>query len=180
MLRSRRVPELVLAPSDNENLEPLRVSPTALLAGIALVALLASAAGAQESASDVPLHLPANRFELVESGDAKAPTKPLRIHNGSTGQFTDVRLTKVAYADSSKGSAWLVALPRQTSVAADELATVGTICVDAAGLPAGTYKATAAVAAREVGPTVPITVTLTVTEAGARAGHAAGRCAALK
>ena len=70
----------------------------------------------------------------------------------------------------------LVVLPRQSAVAPDELATIGTLCVDAAGLPAGTYRAMAAVGAREVPEPVAITVTLVVTDAGARASHAATRC----
>jgi hypothetical protein len=146
---------------------------------LALLALVTSGAEAQGSgASDTPLHLPANRFEFVASGDAQPPTKPLRVHNGGTARFTDVRLTRLTYADSARGAAWLVALPRQSSVAPDELATVGTLCVEAAGLPAGTYRATAAVAAREVPRPVAITITLVVTDAGARARHAAARCGA--
>jgi hypothetical protein len=144
---------------------------------LALLTLVTSAAGAQ-SAADVPLHLAASRFEFVESGDAQPPAKPLRVHNGGKAQFTDVRLTKLAYADSARGAAWLVALPLQSSVAPDELAAVATLCVDAAGLPAGTYRAKAAVAAREVPQGVPFTITLVVTDAGAAARHAAGRCAA--
>ena len=144
---------------------------------LALLALVTSAAEAQSSASDTPLHLPANRFELVASGEAQPPAKPLRIHNGGTAQFTDVRLTKLTYADPANGAGWLIALPRQTTVAPDELATVGTLCADPAGLPAGTYRATAGVAAREVPNPVAITITLVVTEAEARARHAAGRCA---
>ena len=54
----------------------------------------------------------------------------------------EVRLTRLSYADSVSGAGWLVALPRQSSVAPDELATVGTLCVDASGLPAGTYRIT--------------------------------------
>ena len=144
---------------------------------LALIALVTSAAGAQaSSAPDTPLHLPANRFEFVVTGDSQPHAKPLRIHNGGTGRFTDVRVTRLAYADSARGAAWLVALPRQTSVAPEELATVGMLCVDASGLPAGTYRATAAVAAREVPEPVAITITLVVTDAGARARPAAGRC----
>ncbi len=144
---------------------------------LALLTLVTSAAGAQGSgASDTPLHLAASRFEFVASGDAQPLAKPLRVHNGGTARFTDVRLTRLAYADSARGAAWLVVLPRQTAVAPDELATVGTLCVDAAGLPAGTYHATAAVAAREVPEPVAITITLVVTEAGARAPRAAARC----
>ncbi len=143
----------------------------------ALVSLVTSAAGAQgAAASDTPLHLAASRFEFVASGDTQPPAKPLAVHNGGTARLTDVRLTRLAYADSARGAAWLVALPRQSAVAPDELATVGTLCVDAAGLPAGTYRATAAVAAREVPEPVAITITLVVTDAGARARHAAGRC----
>jgi hypothetical protein len=67
-------------------------------------------------------------------------------------------------------------VPRQTTVAADELATVGTLCIDPTGLAAGTYRATAGVVAREVPEPVAITITLVVTDAGARARHAAARC----
>jgi hypothetical protein len=146
---------------------------------LALLTLVTSASAAEaqgSSASDTPLHLPASRFEFVASGDTQAPAKPLAVHNGGTALLTNVRLTRLAYADSARGAAWLVALPRQSAVAPDELATVGTLCVDAAGLPAGTYRATAAVAAREVPEPVAITITLVVTDAGARARHAAGRC----
>jgi hypothetical protein len=122
------------------------------------------------------LHLAASQFEFVASGYAQAPAKPLRVHNGGSARFNDVRLTRLKYADPARGAAWLVVLPRQSSVAPDELATVGTLCVDAAGLPAGTYRATAAVAAREVPQPVAITITLVVTDAGARAPHAAARC----
>src|SRR5215208_1593500 len=186
MPRSRRLLALVPAPSDRSTAERLTPSPAALLAPLAplaphaLVALLAvftSAAGAQgRAASGTPLHLPASRFEFVASGATQPPAKPLAVHNGGTERFTGVRLTRLAYADSARGAAWLVALPRQTTVAPDELATVGTLCVDATGLPAGTYRATAAVAAREVPEPVAITITLVVTDAGARARHAAARC----
>jgi hypothetical protein len=148
-----------------------------------LLALFASVASASvveaqaSGASDTPLHLPASHFEFVASGDPQPPAQPLRIHNGGKARFTGVRLTKLVYADSSRGAAWLVALPRQSTVAPDELATVGTLCVDAAGLRAGTYRATAAVAAREVPEPVAITITLVVSDAAARARHAAGRCA---
>jgi hypothetical protein len=147
------------------------------LASLALITLVTSAAAAQDSAaSDTPLHLAASRFDFVASGDAQPPAKPLRVHNGGTARFSDVRLTRLAYADSARGAAWLVALPGQTAVAPDELATVGMLCVDAAGLPAGTYRATAAVAAREVPEPVAITITLVVTDASARARQAAARC----
>jgi hypothetical protein len=135
----------------------------------------ASAAEAQ-GASATPLHLPANRFQFVVAGDTAPPPQLLRIHNGGNARFTDVRVTRVAYADSTRGALWLVAVPRQTSVAPDELATVGALCVDATGLPAGTYRATAAVAAREVPEPVAIAITLVVKDAGARAAHAAGQC----
>jgi hypothetical protein len=179
---SRRFLAFVLAPLHRRTLERLTVFSTALLAllaFLALVALVASAAGAQgRSPSDTPLHLAASRFEFVASGDTQPPTKPLRVHNGGTTPFTDVRLTRLTYADSARGAAWLVALPRQTTVAPDELATVGALCVDAAGLPAGTYRATAAVRAREVPQPVAITITLVVTDAGARTSHAAAHCGA--
>ena len=180
MPRSRRPLALVLAPSDCRTAERLTPSATALLAPLAPLALLASvtsAARAQgRAASDTPLHLAASRFEFVASGDTQPLAKPLRVHNGGTARFTDVRLTRLAYADSARGAGWLVAVPRQTSVAPDELATVGTLCVDAAGLPAGTYRATAAIGAREVPEPVAITITLVVTDAGARARRAAARC----
>jgi len=147
---------------------------------LALVALLTSGTTAAEAqgraASDTPLHLRADRFEFVASGATQAPARPLAVHNGGTARFTNVRLTRLAYADSARGAAWLVVLPRQSTVAPDELATIGTLCVDATGLPAGTYRATAAVAAREVPEPVAITITLVVTDAGARARHAAARC----
>lgn len=143
----------------------------------ALAFLITSTAAAQPRAAyDTPLHLPVNRFEFVASGGAQAPSKPLAVHNGGTARLTDVRLTRLAYADSARGSAWLVALPKQSGVAPDELATVGALCVDATGLAAGTYKATAAVGAREITTPVPITITLVVTDAGARARNAAATC----
>jgi hypothetical protein len=145
---------------------------------LALLTLVTSAAEAQGSgASGTPLHLAASSFEFVASGDSLPPAKPLRVHNGGTARFTEVRLTRLTYADSSRGAAWLVVVPRQSAVAPDELATVGTLCIDATGLAAGTYRATAAVSAREVPDSVAITITLVVTDAGARARHAPGRCA---
>jgi len=147
---------------------------------LALLSLLTSASVAEaqaSSASDTPLHLATSRFEFVASGDAPPPAQPLRVHNGGTAPFTDVRLTRVAYTDSARGAGWLVALPLQSSVAPDELAIVGTLCVDTTGLPAGTYRATAAVAATQVPKPVAITITLVVTDAGARSGNAAAQCA---
>ena len=177
MLRSRHLLAPVPAPSDRRTAEHLTVSSTALLASLALLAIVASTAEAQgRAASASPLHVLASRFEFVASGDTQPPAKPLAVHNGGTARLTDVRLTRLAYADSARGAAWLVALPRQSAVAPDELATVGTLCVDAAGLPAGTYRATAAVAAREVPEPVAITITLVVTDVGTRARHAAARC----
>ena len=146
---------------------------------LALFTLVTSASVAEaqgSSASETPLHLAKNRFEFVASGDTLPLTQPLRVHNGGTLRFTDVRVTRLTYADSARGAAWLVALPRQTSVAPDELATVGTLCVDATGLAAGTYRATAGVIAREVPEPVAISITLIVTDAGARARDAAARC----
>jgi hypothetical protein len=175
MPRSRPLLALVPAPDDRSTAE--RLTPSALLVPLALLVLVTSAAGAQgPGASDTPLHLAASHFEFVASGDTQPPAKPLRVHNGGTTLFTDVRLTRLAYADSARGAAWLVALPRQSAVAPDELATVGTLCVDAAALPAGTYRATAGVGAREVPQPVAITITLVVTDAGARARHSAARC----
>jgi len=177
MPRSRRLLALVPAPSDRQTAERLTVSPTALLAAVAVFTLGTTVAGAQgRAATDTPLHLAESRFDFVASGDTPPPAKPLRVHNGGTARFTDVRLTRLTYADSARGAAWLVAVPRQSAVAPNELATVGTLCVDAAGLSAGTYRATAAVAAREVPEPVAITITLVVKDAGAGAGHAAGRC----
>jgi hypothetical protein len=149
-----------------------------LLAVLTLVTSASAAEAQGSSASDTPLHVPVSRFDFVASVDTQAPAKPLRVHNGGTARLTDVRLTRLAYADSARGAAWLVALPRQSAVAPDELATVGTLCVNAAGLAAGTYRATAAVGAREVPDLVAITITLVVTDAGARARHAAARCGA--
>ena len=177
MPRPRRLPALVPASPGRGTAERLTLSPAALLAPLALVASVTSAAGAQGRArSGTPLPVAASRFGFVASGDTQPPAKPLAVHNGGTAPLTDVRLTRLAYADSARGAAWLVALPRQSAVAPDELATVGTLCVDAAGLPAGTYRATAAVGAREVPEPVAITITLVVTDAGARARHAAARC----
>ena len=179
MPRSRHLLALVPARIGRRTAERLTPSPTALLALLALVTSTAEAQG--RSASDTPLHVAASRFEFVASGDTQPPAKPLAVHNGGTARLTDVRLTRLSYADSARGAAWLVALPRQSAVAPDELATVGTLCVDATGLPAGTYRATAAVAAREVPEPVAITITLVVTDAGARAHdavarHATARC----
>jgi hypothetical protein len=180
MSHSRRLPALVPARSGRGTVARLTWSTTARLAplgALALVALATSAAGAQSSGpSDRPLHLAASKFEFVASGDTLPLAKPLRVHNGGTAGFTNVRLVRLAYADSARGAAWLVALPRQSAVAPDELATVGTLCVDPTGLKAGTYHATAAVAAREVPEPVALTITLVVTDAGARARPAAARC----
>lgn len=155
----------------------LTVSSTALLAPLALLAFLASTAAAQSSnAPGTPLHLASDRFDFVASGDAPAATKPLRVHNGGSARFTDVRITKLTYADSTRGAAWIVSLPRQTTVAPDELATVGTLCVDATGLAAGTYHAKGAVSAREVPEPVAFTITLVVKETAAGARQAAARC----
>lgn len=176
MPRFRRLLALALAPSERRTARRLTPSPTALRAAIALLALVTTSAEAQGAATpDTPLHLAANRFEFVAS-DTQPSARPLRVHNGGTAGFTDVRLVRLAYADSARGTGWLVALPRQTAVAPDELATVASLCVDAARLPAGTYRATAAVAAREVPDPVAITITLVVTDAGARARHASARC----
>ena len=142
---------------------------------LALLTLVTSASIA-EAQGDTPLHLAANRFSFVVSGDTLPAAQPVRVHNGGTFGFTDVRVTRLVYADSTHGSAWLVASPRQTSVAPDELAIVGALCVDATGLPAGTYRATAAVAAREVPEPVAITITLVVKDGATAARNAAGRC----
>ena len=177
MPRSRRLLAVVPAPYDRRTAERITPSLAALLAAIALLTSVATAAEAQgRAASETPLHVAASHYEFVASGDTPPPAKPLAVHNGGTARLSGVRLTRLAYADSARGAAWLVAVPRQSAVAPDELATVGTLCVDAAGLPAGTYRATAAVAAREVPEPVAITITLVVTDAGARARHAAERC----
>ena len=176
MPRSRHLLSLVPTASNRRTADRLTPSLTALLATIALTFVTTAAEAQGSDASDTPLHLPASHFEFVASGDSLPPAKPLRVHNGGNARFTDVRLTRLTYADSARGPAWLVALPRQSSVAPDELATVGTLCVAAAGLPAGTYRATAAVAAREVPQPVAITITLIVTDAGARARNAVARC----
>ncbi len=138
---------------------------------------LVTTASVAEAQSETPLHLATSRFDFVASDNTPPPAQALRVHNGGTARFTDVRLTRLAYADSARGAGWLVALARQTSVAPDELATVGSLCIDATGLAAGTYRATAAVAAREVPEPVAITIKLVVTDAGARANHVAGHCA---
>src|SRR5687768_292714 len=118
MPRSRRLLTLVPAPSARRTTGRLTPSLTALLAPLALLAVVTSTAEAQSSAaSDTPLHLPVSHFEFVASGDTQPPAKPLRVHNGGTARFTNVRLTRVAYADSARGAAWLVAVPRQSTVA---------------------------------------------------------------
>ena len=150
-----------------------------LRALFALITLVTSASVAEaqvSSASETPLHLAVSRFDFVASGDTLALAQPLRVHNGGTLRFTDVRVTRLAYAEPTRGAAWLVIVPRQSAVAPDELATVGTLCVDPSGLAAGTYRATAGVVAREVPEPVGISITLTVTEAGARASDAVARC----
>ena len=179
MSRCRRSFAFLFAPSRCGAPDRLTPAPTALLVAVALLALVGPTAGAQSSpASDTPLHLAAGHFEFVASADSQPASKPVRVHNGGTVGFTGVRLTRVAYADSAQGAAWLVTQPRQTTVTPDELATVGTLCVDAAGLPAGTYHATAAVTAREVPEPVAITITLVVTDTGARVRRPAARCEA--
>ena len=178
MPRSRSALPLVPAPCFRRIAARLTPSLTALLAA-AMLTVGATAAEAQDSdASATPLHLAASRFEFVVSGDSQPPAQALRVHNGGTAGFTGVRLTRLTYVDPARGAKWLVAQPRQTAVAPDELATVGTLCVNAAGLKAGTYHATAAVAAREVPEPVAVEITLVVTDGGARARHAAPRCTA--
>src|SRR5687767_4478993 len=145
MPRFRRLLPHVPAPSCGRTPGRLTLSPAALLAAVALLTSVPIGAGAQgQAASDTPLHLAMSHFEFVASGDTQPPAKPLRVHNGGSTRFTDVRLTRLTYSDSARGASWLVVMPRQSSVAPDELATVGMLCVDAAGLPAGTYRATAA------------------------------------
>jgi hypothetical protein len=144
---------------------------------LALFALVTTTAGAQGSAaSETPLHVASSRFEFVVSGDSAPVAKALKVHNGGTARLTSVRLTRLAYQDSARGKGWLVALPRQTAVAPDELATVGTLCVNTAGLRTGTYRATAAVTSREAPEPVAISITLVVTDAGARARRGTTRC----
>jgi len=177
MPRSRRLLALVPASFNRRPARRLTVFPTALLAAVALLTLGTTAADAQSSAAtETPLHLAESRFDFVASGDTPPPAKALKVHNGGAARFTDVRLTRLTYADSAPGAAWLVAAPRQTTVAPNELATVGSLCVDATGLPAGTYRATAAVAAREVPEPVAFTITLVVKDAIAGARHPAAGC----
>ena len=177
-------PRLALVPASNSRSTARRLTrASAPLLALALAALAAgltlvpSIAGAQgRPAPGTPLHVPTSRFEFVASDIPQPTAKPLAVHNGGSTRLTGVRLTRLAYVDSARGAKWLLTHTRQTAVAPDELATVGTICVDPSGLPAGTYRATAAVDAREVAEPVAITVTLTVTDAGARARHAAPHC----
>src|SRR5688572_30337595 len=102
---SRRLLALIPAPFFRRTTEHLAVSSTALLGRVALVALVAlvtSTAEAQVSAaSDTPLHVAASRFEFIVSGDTQPPAKPLRVHNGGKTRLTEVRLTRLAYADSA-------------------------------------------------------------------------------
>ena len=148
---------------------------TALLWLLAVAAAVAAQARAASQTvptsqppqvADTPLHVPTNRFEFIASPDTRPLSKPLDVHNGGAARLTDVRLTGLTYTDSARARGWLLALPRQSSVAPNELATIGTLCVDATGLPSGTYRATAAVSAREVAAPVGITVTLVVEPAG--------------
>ena len=174
MPRVRRLLALVPSPSDRRTAGRLTPSPAALLG---LLALVTSAAGAQgRAAPETPLHVATSRFEFVAAGDTLPLTKPLGVHNGGTARLTEVRLTRLVYAEPARGSGWLFAQPRQSAVAPDELATIGTLCVDASGLPVGTYRATAAVAAREVREPVGITITLVVKDAAAGARSATARC----
>jgi hypothetical protein len=173
----RRLLALVPASPDHRTADRLTPSSTALFATVALLTFVTSGAEAQGRATDdTPLHVPTSHFDFVVSGDRQPPAKPLAVHNGGTARLTDVRLTRISYAAPARGAGWLIAVPRQSAVAPDELATVGTLCVDAVGLAAGTYRATAAVAAREVPEPVAITITLVVTDAGARARHGGARC----
>ena len=166
---SRALPSLVPTPSHRRTTDRLTAS-----AALALLALIAPTAEAQgRAAPAIALHVPVSRFDFVASGDTQPPSKPLVVHNGGTAPLTGVRLTRLAYADSARGAAWLVSLPRQSKVAPDELATVGTLCVDPTGLRAGTYHATAAVGAHELAAPVAITITLVVTDAAARGRHRA-------
>src|SRR5215207_6609620 len=105
-----------------------------LLSFLTLVMSTSVATAQGGSAAATPLHLATSRFDFVASGDTLPLAKPLRVHNGGNATFTDVRLTRLVYADSPRDAAWLVPLPRQSSVAPDELATVGTLCIDATGL----------------------------------------------
>lgn len=150
---------------------------SALFALLALSTTFAFTAHAQTGgASATPLHLAASRIDFVATSDTQPLTKPFRIHNGGKAQFTDVKISRIAYADSARGSSWVVAMPRQTSVAPDELATIGALCVNATGLPAGTYHARAAVSAREVPEPVPFTIVLVVKDVVARSANASPRC----
>ena len=177
MPRSRRPFTLVSAFSHRATASRVATSAKARVLLLAIVALFASTAEAQgRGASDTPLHVTVNSFEFVALGDTQPAARPLNVHNGGTARFTDVRLTRLTYADPARGAAWLIAHPRQTAVAPDELATVGMLCVDASGLKAGTYRATAAVRAREVPEPVAITITLIVKDSGARARRAGPRC----
>jgi hypothetical protein len=107
MLRSRRLLALVTALSDRRTAERLTTSSTVLLAAVAFLALVTSTAGAQgRAAYDSPLHVAASRFAfVVASGDTQPPAKPLAVHNGGTARLTDVRLTRLAYEDSSRDAA---------------------------------------------------------------------------
>lgn len=165
---------LVPPPPDRAFAERL-TSPVVSL--LWLLASGTSATGAQgRAAPDTPLHVATPRVEFVTAGDTPPTPKPLAVHNGGTARLTDVRLTRLTYADSAHGG-WLTSLPRQSTVAPDELATIGMLCVDATGLPAGTYRATGAVAAREVPEPVGVTITLVVQDPIAGARPATARCA---
>src|SRR5688500_5307597 len=102
MPRSRHLFALVPAPSDHRTAERLTRS---LLAALTPLTFGPRAVEAQSrAASETPLHVPTSRFEFVASGDTQPPTKPLAVHNGGTARLTNVRLTRIAYADSARGA----------------------------------------------------------------------------
>ena len=177
---SRRLLALVLTSSyrrtTRSRTEYLTVFTSALAVTIAIHAVVTVAAAQSPASRDTPLHVPTNRFEFVASGDTQPPSKVITVHNGGMARLTDVRMTRLVYADSSRGAGWLVVSPRQSAVAPDELAIVGSLCVETAGLPAGAYRATAAISSREAPEPVAITITLVVTDAGARARRTVARC----
>jgi hypothetical protein len=135
----------------------------------------ARAAAAAAAAAESPLHVPTIAFQFAVDGGVVRPARhAVLVHNGGARPLTDVRVTRIALADSGRAGAWLTASPGRASVAPDELTTVGALCVRASGLPPGTYRAEADVVAREASATpVRLAVTLVV-GAGGAGGDATG------
>ncbi|HYW52134.1 MAG TPA: hypothetical protein VE861_16075, partial [Gemmatimonadaceae bacterium] len=105
MPQFRSLRAFILGPVDRSTAARLAVTPGALLAHLAVLALVTSTLGAQGSAaSDTPLHLAANRFDFVVSGDAEPAGKPLRIHNGGAARRVCVRQSSQPHVGEWRGT----------------------------------------------------------------------------